>query len=573
MKVGASYYPELLPRAAWAQDLATGREIGLSALRVGEFAWSALAPAPGAWETGWARDFLGQAGAAGYDVIWCTPSATPPPYLFDRWPELQAVNVHGHIMNVGGRRHACPSHAGYRELSAETATRLARDLHGAPVVGWQVDNEIAGDGFTCWCPRCREAFQTWLEARYGSLDALNAAWQTDLWAGRYTAWAQIPMPFNFQNHTPAIKLAYRRFRSENWQAFYRVQADALRAAGAGPVTTNWYNLTWDIPFDQWAWRPEVDTIGISHYLEDENASRFQLDVLRGPTPGDKPLWVLEQKAGQQNAQNWYPEDLDRLARHLRICAEYGAVYAIYWHLRQHTAGCEMEHGAVLRHDGTPTRVARAIQAAIRDTAHTPVHPAGDALLAFSFPQQWAQEMRPQPGTAWQYRVEVEEHWYAGARMALGGVRVGPPRAIAEAKLALAPFLQIEEPGVLEAIRACAAAGGTVVLTADFGRLDGENNVRRVPPLEALRSFGTVPDLEMLHLRPEAHVRGEISARTIGGRLFWAVPEGEAVGIGTLSDGAYTGPAALVLPVGKGGIIVALTALDARGVATLLRAVA
>ncbi len=573
MKVGASYYPEVIAREEWAQDLATGREIGLSALRVGEFAWSALAPTPGAWEVGWARDFLAQAGAAGYDVIWCTPSATPPPYLLERWPELQAVNVNGDLMNVGGRRHACPTHPGYRDLCAETATKLARDLSGAPVVGWQVDNEIAGDGFTCWCPRCLTAFQTWLEARYGSLDVLNASWQTSLWANRYTAWTQIPMPFNFQNHTPAIKLDYRRFRSENWLGFYSTQADALRAAGAGLVTTNWYNLTWDIPFDQWAWRGQMDTIGCSHYLEEENGSRFQLDVLRGPVPGDKPLWVLEQKAGQQNAQNWYPEDLSRLARHLRICAEHGADYAIYWHLRQHAAGCEMEHGAVLRHDGKPTRLARAIQAAIRETAATPVRPADDALLVFSFPQQWAQELRPQPGTKWDYRVEVEESWYAGARAALGGVRIGPPSAMAGARLALAPFQQLEEPGTLEAIRACVAAGGTVVLTADLGRLDANNNVRRVPPLDALRVFGDIPELEVLHLHEQAEITGTLGDTSVRARLFWAVPEGASNGIGTISDGAYTGPAALVLPVGTGRVVVALTALDAQGVAALLRAVA
>jgi beta-galactosidase len=40
MKIGASYYPEVLPENEWAQDLKRGKKIGLSVLRCGEFAWS-----------------------------------------------------------------------------------------------------------------------------------------------------------------------------------------------------------------------------------------------------------------------------------------------------------------------------------------------------------------------------------------------------------------------------------------------------------------------------------------------------------------------------------------------------
>jgi beta-galactosidase GanA len=65
MQVGASYYPEVLSLTEWARDLATGREVGLSCLRCGEFAWSALAPDRELrrWETGWARDMRPPAGS------------------------------------------------------------------------------------------------------------------------------------------------------------------------------------------------------------------------------------------------------------------------------------------------------------------------------------------------------------------------------------------------------------------------------------------------------------------------------------------------------------------------------
>lgn len=299
MRVGASYYPELSDRETWEKDLSVARGIGLSVLRCGEFSWSRLAPDSSRWETSWVEEFLSLAETLAFSVIWCTPSATPPPYLFDRWPDLTAVNEYNLPVPVGVRRNYCPSHEGYRDLCAETATRLAAEFgHHPAIAGWQVDNELAGDGFTCWCPRCQREFQAWLQKRYETLDHLAAAWKTDVWAQRYSRWEQIPIPHRAfaGSHSPALKLAWRRFRSDNWLAFYRVQADALRTAGiTQPITTNFYNLNWDVPFDRWTWRPHLDVTGISHYFEDEVASRFELALLRGLD--HKPLWVLEQKAG------------------------------------------------------------------------------------------------------------------------------------------------------------------------------------------------------------------------------------------------------------------------------------
>jgi beta-galactosidase len=347
MKVGASYYPEVIAETEWERDLETGRKVGLSALRCGEFAWAALFSPDGkpTWE--WAHRFLDLAHRHSYEVVWCTPSATPPPYLFDRWPDLRATSHDGQVMTPGIRRHYCPSHPGYLHLCAETAASLAKEFGGKPAIhGWQVDNELAGDGFTCWCDRCGSAFQKWLEGRYGTLDQLNKAWQTSVWSQVYTRWEQIPVPLRFRpSHAPALKLAWRRFRSDNWLNFYRRQADALRSNGARTVTTNFYNMTWDLPFDRWTWREHMDAMGVSHYLEQPVEHAFELAVLQGPRPGEKPLWVLEQKAGQQASQNLLPDDPARLERHLDGCARAGAAYGIYWHMRQHAAGCEMEHGA------------------------------------------------------------------------------------------------------------------------------------------------------------------------------------------------------------------------------------
>jgi beta-galactosidase len=581
MKIGASYYPEVLPESDWDKDLKTGKEVGLSVLRCGEFAWSSLFTPEGKPTLQWVGRFLDTAAVNGYEVIWCTPSATPPPYLFERWPDLHATTCEGVKMPVGIRRNYCPSHAGYLDLCAETAQSLAKEIGAHPAVrGWQVDNEIAGDGFTCWCDRCGAAFQKWLEQRYGTLEQLNTAWQTNVWSQSYTRWEQIPVPRSFKPaHTPALKFAWRRFRSDCWLNFYRRQADALRGAGARDVTTNFYNLTWDLPFDRWKWRPHLDAMGLSNYHDEELVSNaFELAILQGPQPGEKPVWVLEQKAGQQASQNLLPDDLGRIERHIAICAEGGAESGSYWHLRQHAAGCEMEHGAVLRHDGRATRIARAIGAAIKGSAaRTAKFASSERLLVFSFNQFWANETRPQMGGAYDCRVETEKNWFAAAQQLFGKIRIGNfDHVSSDHSLILAPFFQLNEPGAEEVFKAALERGSTLITTVDFLRLDNENNVRRLAPLGSVRHWIETPDLELMQLKAGTTVKGEIDGTAVTGSTFWAVPENPGVDtsswkkIGHGHCEGYEGPLALEFKVGSGRLIVALTALDLAGVEALLR---
>jgi beta-galactosidase len=581
MKIGASYYPEILPESDWTQDLETGRELGFSVLRCGEFAWDALFTPEDQATTDWAHRFLDVAHGHGYEVIWCTPSATPPPHLFDRWPDLHATSHDGLSMPVGIRRHYCPSHPGYLDLCAEVAQRLVREWGSHPAIrGWQVDNELAGDGFTCWCDRCGGAFHQWLEERYGTVSKLNESWQASLWSQRYTRWAQIPVPRTFRaSHSPALKLAWRRFRSDCWLNFYRRQADVMRTAGASCVTTNFFNLAWDVPFDRWKWRPQLDAIGVSHYLEGPREHAFELALLQGPRPGEKSLWVLEQKAGQQASQNLLPDDPGRLERHLAGCARAGAENGIYWHLRQHSAGCEMEHGAVLRHDGKPTRMARAIAAAIQTSAPTEASfPPAERLLIFSFNQFWANETRPALGSVYDYRLEIEKHWFGAAQQLFGNIRVGYFEDVAgDASLILAPFFQLNEPGAEEIFRTAVEAGSTLITTVDFLRLDNENNVRRLAPLGTLAGWIEIPPLELYQLKPGTIVQGEIAGQTVQGTIFWGVPEdstpasSEVHYIGQGRCEGVQGPLALEFRLGRGRVLVGLTALDSSGVQALLQA--
>jgi hypothetical protein len=246
-------------------------------------------------------------------------------------------------------------------------------------------------------------------------------------------------------------------------------------------------------------------------------------------------------------------------------------------MRQHAAGCEMEHGAVLRHDGKPTRIARAVGAAIKGSASKAAKFAPpERLLVFSFNQFWANESRPPMGAAYDHRVEIENNWFTAAKKVFGNIRVGNFGDVASGfSLILAPFFQLNEPGAEKAFRAALEGGATLVTTVDFLRLDDENNVRRIAPLAGMAHWIEVPELELYQLKAGTKVEGKIAGEAVTGGTFWAIPEASSTSasyreIGNGHCEGCAGPLALEFKVGKGRVIVALTALDSAGVQALLQ---
>ena len=54
--LGVCYYPEHWPRDRWEGYARRMRELGLTYVRIAEFAWSRMEPRPGEWDWGWLDD-------------------------------------------------------------------------------------------------------------------------------------------------------------------------------------------------------------------------------------------------------------------------------------------------------------------------------------------------------------------------------------------------------------------------------------------------------------------------------------------------------------------------------------
>ncbi|MEL6415478.1 MAG: beta-galactosidase, partial [Pseudomonadota bacterium] len=81
MILGTCYFPEHWSEETWAEDARRMREMGLSQVRIGEFAWSRIEPDPGRYNWDWLDRAIETLAEQGLEVCLGTPTATPPKWL------------------------------------------------------------------------------------------------------------------------------------------------------------------------------------------------------------------------------------------------------------------------------------------------------------------------------------------------------------------------------------------------------------------------------------------------------------------------------------------------------------
>ena len=148
--LGCAYYPEDWDDSQLDCDIKMMKEAGITCARIGEFAWRKMEPARGRYEFGWLHRVVDALGAAGIAVVLGTPTATPPVWLGDAFPDVFVRHKEGTRAQHGGRRHCCSNNPHYLEASDQIVHAMGREFGKDPnVIGWQLDNEILtwGTGF------------------------------------------------------------------------------------------------------------------------------------------------------------------------------------------------------------------------------------------------------------------------------------------------------------------------------------------------------------------------------------------------------------------------------------------
>ena len=507
--LGVCYYPEHWPEERWAIDAAMMRELGLSVVRIGEFAWSRLEPAPGDLRLDWLARAIETLEAAGLEIVLGTPTACPPKWLVDRDPDMLAIDREGRPRGFGSRRHYCFSHPGYREESARIVTVLAEAFGSHPaLVAWQIDNEYGcHDTVLSYSAAALDGFRAWCARRYGTVEALNRAWGNVFWSMEYRAFDEIELPnLTVTEANPSHQLAFRRYASEVVASFNRRQAEIIRAHSPGrDLLHNFMGGATD--FDHFALCADLDVATWDSYplgqlerdLGDDERHRrylrvgdpdfqaFHHDLYRACGRGR--WWVMEQQPG---AVNWAPHNPVPAPGAVRLWAQEafaaGAEVVSFFRWRQAPFGQEQMHEGLLRPDGTPNEAYEVAATLARELAELgaadPPQPAGAALV-FDYESAWAWQIQPQ-GRDFRYLDLCLVFYRALRRLGLA-VDIVPPaaEALRGYPLVILPGLFAEDPKLAAAL---GAEGQRVLLGPRSGSKTGEFQIPETLPPGVFRSL-------------------------------------------------------------------------------------
>jgi len=376
--LGVCDYPEHVPQDRWRAYARMQRELGLTFVRIAEFAWSRLEPTEGHLNWHWLDEAIDTLAREDLRIVLCTPTATPPAWLVRNHPDILAYDAHGRVRDFGSRRHYDFASPEYRQHSRRI-TRLMAERYGqhAAVAGWQTDNEFGCHGTArSYGGASARAFPAWLRARYGTLHALNEAWGNVFWSMEYTDWTQIRPPvLTVTEPNPSHVLDYARFASDMIRDFQAEQVAILRELSPGRfVTHNFmifesgfdhYDVAAELDFVTWDNYPTGMLEFFAHGVDDTTKARyartghpdavsFNHDLYRGLLR--KPLWVMEQQNGQVNWAPYNPLPADGAVQLWTANAwAHGCDVVSYFRWRAATMSQEVLHSGLLRHDETPDR--------------------------------------------------------------------------------------------------------------------------------------------------------------------------------------------------------------------------
>lgn len=483
MLIGCCYYPEHWEDDALERDLAQIRDLGFNSIRMGEFSWSMYEKEEGKYDFSFLLKAVQAAERMGLDVILGTPTAAPPKWLIDRYPEVLCHTEDGKVLHHGSRQHHNHTSEVYlRCCAAITEAMLQAFCHCKNVIGWQIDNELNCHRNASYAPSDDLAFQHWLEKKYGTIEALNRAWGTRFWSLEFNCFAQIECPRTTTTHkNPSIMTDYFLFLSDTVVNFAAIQAKIIRKYMPNTfITHNGYfqNIDYKKLTDEC-----LDVLSFDSYpaaLERHlpfsgRDVEYRLAQTRGCS--DRFL-ILEQQSGPGGQLSYLaPTPLPgqiRLWTYQSIV--HGATGVLYFRYRTALYGAEQLWHGIYDHDGEEnhrSREIRQITDELRRTAPIFLQHRSRAQVAIFSDYHNVCCNKAEPFFADDSRLIFRTLSHKNIHSDI----IYCAEEMERYKVVIFPHISIANEALLERIEAFTAGGGIAILSARSGIKDENAHYR------------------------------------------------------------------------------------------------
>lgn len=483
---GGDYNPEQwLDRPdILAQDIELMKKARVNTVTLGVFSWSVLEPEEGVFKLDWLADIIHNLYANGIRTILATPSAARPAWLAHKYPEVRRARADRVRELYNRRQNYCYTSSIYREKVRIIDQKLAQRFGDDPaVILWHISNEMGGD---CHCALCQAEFRRWLQARYGTLEALNKAWNARFWSHDYTDWEQIESPApQGENAVQALALDWKRFVSDRHIDFLKFERDTVKEIAPNAKFTTNMMYRFD-GIDYFKMAKEIDVASWDNYptwhKPSETVEETALDTAMMHdlfySMKDKPFLLME---SSPSFTNWQPVSKQKKPGIAELAAlqtvAHGADSVLYFQWRASRGAEEKFHGAVIGHDGredarsfTETaQVGLRLEALAEITA---VKREKQAAIVHDWQNKWALEGSCGPRNAGMgYWDELKRHYNALAREGIAVEFVDQNADLTGYGLVVVPMLYLLTDAFAKKLCAFAQNGGAVIVTYWSGVVD------------------------------------------------------------------------------------------------------